>query len=152
MAAPTPIPVLPDQRAQCLAARGNLTVAETSVVSGYRVETWTAWENEHRGIPPGVLENFRDFAKRKFPHYRSDLQLDTANLVIPRLVPPSRQGNPTPARVVAAIRWDYEVGLLSVAQCVARYSTLVSDRTVRGICAGTIQPDVKASRFDLLWR
>lgn len=73
-------------------------------------------------------------------------------LVIPRLIAPRTGGNPVPARLVAAVRWDYEVGLLSVAQCVERYSTLLAADTVRDICAGRIHPDVKASRLKLLWR
>lgn len=73
-------------------------------------------------------------------------------LVIPRLIAPRTAGNATPDRLVAAVRWDYEYGLLSVAQCVARYSTLLAHDTVRDICAGRIHPDVKASRMKLLWR
>jgi len=73
-------------------------------------------------------------------------------LVIPRLIPPRTAGNPTPDRLVAAVRWDYEVGLMSVAQCVARYSTLLGKQVVYDICAGRIHPDVKASRLKLLWR
>lgn len=76
-------------------------------------------------------------------------------LVIPRLIPPRTAGNPgtaLPERLVAAVRWDYEYGLLSMAQCAARYSTLIGGQTVRDICAGRIHPDVKASRLKLLWR
>ena len=73
-------------------------------------------------------------------------------LVIPRLIAPRTAGNPTPARLVAAVRWDYEIGLMSVAQCIERYSTLLSAHTVRDICAGRAHPDVKASRMKLLWR
>jgi len=73
-------------------------------------------------------------------------------LVIPRLIAPRTAGNPTPARVVAAVRWDYEYGLLSMAQCAERYSSLLCAHTVRDICAGRIHPDVKASRLKLLWR
>lgn len=73
-------------------------------------------------------------------------------LVIPRLIAPRTAGNATPARLVAAVRWDYEYGLLSMAQCVARYSTLLAADTVRDICAGRTHPDVKASRLKLLWR
>jgi len=73
-------------------------------------------------------------------------------LVIPRLIAPRTAGNPTPARLVAAVRWDYEIGLMSVAQCAERYSTLLSAHTVRDICADRIHPGVKASRLKLLWR
>lgn len=73
-------------------------------------------------------------------------------LVIPRLIAPRTAGNPTPDRLVAAVRWDYEYGLLSVTQCIARYSTLLGGQTVRDICAGRIHPGVKASRLKLLWR
>jgi len=76
-------------------------------------------------------------------------------LVIPRLIPQAARGNPdkaTPARLVAAVRWDYEVGLLSIAQCIERYGTLLHPNTVRDICAGRTHPDVKASRLKLLWR
>lgn len=73
-------------------------------------------------------------------------------LVIPRLIPPRTAGNPTPARLVAAVRWDYEVGLLSMSQCIDRYSTLLGADTVRDICADRIHPGVKASRLKLLWR
>jgi len=74
-------------------------------------------------------------------------------LVIPRLVAPRITArHATPDRLVAAVRWDYEVGLLSIAQCIERYSTLLAHDTVRDICAGRIHPDVKASRLKLLWR
>lgn len=73
-------------------------------------------------------------------------------LVIPRLIAPRTAANATPDRLVAAVRWDYDYGLLSVAQCIARYSTLLGAHTVRDICAGRIHPDVKASRLKLLWR
>jgi hypothetical protein len=75
-------------------------------------------------------------------------------LVIPRLIPSSSatRGQPAPARLVAAVRYDYEIGLLSVAQCVARYSTLAGRSLVQDICAGRAYPDVKASRMKLLWR
>jgi hypothetical protein len=64
----------------------------------------------------------------------------------------SKRANTVPDRLVAAVRWDYEYGLLSVVQCIERYSTLLSHDTVRDICAGRIHPDVKASRLKLLWR
>ena len=64
----------------------------------------------------------------------------------------SKRANAAPDRLVAAVRWDYEYGLLSVAQCIERYSTLLSHQVVRDICAGRIHPDVKASRLKLLWR
>jgi hypothetical protein len=74
-------------------------------------------------------------------------------LVIPRLIAPHHHGgDTTPARLVAAIRYDYEIGLLSMAQCAERYNTLVSARMVRDICYGHAHPDVKASRMKLLWR
>ena len=73
-------------------------------------------------------------------------------LGIPRLIALRTAGSPTPDRLVAAVRWDYEYGLLSVAQCVERYSTLLGAGTVRDICAGRSHPDVKASRLKLLWR
>lgn len=64
----------------------------------------------------------------------------------------TKRANAAPDRLVAAVRWDYEYGLLSQAQCVERYSTLLGAHTVRDICAGRIHPDVKASRLKLLWR
>jgi hypothetical protein len=73
-------------------------------------------------------------------------------LVIPRLIAPRTGGDTTPARLVAAIRYDYEIGLLSTAQCVERYSTVLGARMVRDICYGHAHPDVKASRLKLLWR
>lgn len=73
-------------------------------------------------------------------------------LGIPRLIAPRTAANATPDRLVAAVRWDYEVGLLPQAQCVERYSTLLAADTVRDICAGRIHPGVKASRLKLLWR
>ena len=73
-------------------------------------------------------------------------------LVIPRLIAPRMAANATPDRMVAAVRWDYEYGLLSMAQCVERYGTVIGANTVRDICAGHIRPDVKASRMKLLWR
>lgn len=78
---------------------------------------------------------------------------DTPAPVAPKWI--TRKGRPLqaiPDRLVAAVRWDYEVGLLSQTQCVARYSTLLSAHSVRDICAGRTHPDVKASRLKLLWR
>lgn len=72
-------------------------------------------------------------------------------LVIPELIP-RRASRAIPDRLVAAIRWDYEYELLSAAQCVERYSTLLGNHAVYDICAGRIYPDVKASRMKLLWR
>jgi len=73
-------------------------------------------------------------------------------LAIPRLVKGATRGRSMPDRLVAAVRWDYEYGLMSVAQCVERYSSLLCAHTVRDICAGRMHPGVKASRMKLLWR
>lgn len=74
-------------------------------------------------------------------------------LRIPRLVPPRRPGvQQVPARLVAAVRYDYEIGLMQLADVVRRYSTLLAADTVRDICAGRIYPEVKASRCKLNWR
>lgn len=71
---------------------------------------------------------------------------------IPTLNAPRTGGNPIPDRVIAAIRWDYECNLLSMAQCVERYSTLVHAGAVRDICARRWRPDVTASKYELLWK
>lgn len=76
----------------------------------------------------------------------------SAALVIPTFLPPAPRGTHLPDRLVAAVRYDFEYGLLSVAQCIERYSTLVGADMVRDICAGRAHPDVKASRMKLLWR
>lgn len=71
----TSYPILPNQRQLCLAARGNLKWWEIVAVIGYNKSAWYDWEVERRGINPAILENFRAAAKRRFPHYRSDLAL-----------------------------------------------------------------------------
>jgi hypothetical protein len=73
-------------------------------------------------------------------------------LIIPRFVQPAPRPQTTPPRLVAAIRYDYEIGLMSQIDVVRRYSTVLDAGTVRDICAGRIHPDVKASRFKLNWR
>lgn len=71
---------------------------------------------------------------------------------IPRFLQPKPRGNALPARLVAAVRYDYEIGLMQLADVVRRYSTLLAADTVRDICAGRIYPEVKASRCKLNWR
>jgi hypothetical protein len=57
----------------------------------------------------------------------------------------------TPDRVIAAVRWDYEVGLLSLAQLRERYGSILVASTINDIAAGRLRPDIKASRFVVKW-
>ena len=54
-------------------------------------------------------------------------------------------------RLVAAVRWDYEYGLLSHAQLVHKYRLVLSPAGVRGIIYGDTQPQVKAAKHALAW-
>jgi hypothetical protein len=55
------------------------------------------------------------------------------------------------SRLVAAIRWDYEHGLLSMADVVRKYRQVASERVVRGIMRGETDPGVKAFKDPVAW-
>ena len=57
----------------------------------------------------------------------------------------------TPDRVIAAVRWDYEVGMLSCAQLRRRYGSILVPDTIYDIVSGRLRPDIKASRFVIKW-
>lgn len=67
-------PIMPGQRQRCLDARGNLTLDQACLVSGYGRYAWFMWEYEKAPVPDGFLNAFRAAAAKKFPHYRSDLK------------------------------------------------------------------------------
>lgn len=54
-------------------------------------------------------------------------------------------------RLVAAIRWDYEYGLMSRAEVVAKYRLVAGRDTVRDILERAAYPEVKAQRHALAW-
>lgn len=51
-----------------------------------------------------------------------------------------------PDSLVAAIRWDYEDGLMRLADVQAKYKGQVSASYVAAICYRKARPDVKARR------
>lgn len=76
----------------------------------------------------------------------------------PLAVPVFIQGKPRgakpelPARVVGALRWDYEVGLMSMADVARKYSGIMHPATARRIMNRTSYPDVKSVRNTAAWR
>jgi hypothetical protein len=54
-------------------------------------------------------------------------------------------------RLVAAIRYDYEVALLDMAQVVRKYRLVVNETTAREIMNGVAYPEVKAEHHRLAW-
>lgn len=54
-------------------------------------------------------------------------------------------------RLVAAVRWDYEVGLLSRAEVVHKYRLVIAKSTAYQIMAGTLYPDVAPVRHSRAW-
>lgn len=68
-------PILSDQRAKCMSARGNLTQEQAGKAAGVTKTCWHSWEVERVGAPPGVIHHFRRVAFAMFPHYRSDLRM-----------------------------------------------------------------------------
>lgn len=76
---------------------------------------------------------------------------------VPTFIPPEgapvcldrvRMGRPrsTPDHVAAAIRWDYEHGLMSIHDLVDRWRGHVSASTVKRIAYGEIYRDVAAAK------
>lgn len=60
----------------------------------------------------------------------------------------------TPAintRLIAAVRWDFERGLLSVAQLVQKYRLVMAANDVRAIASHLVYPGVKPQRNALAW-
>jgi hypothetical protein len=55
---------------------------------------------------------------------------------------------PLPRSLVAAIRWDYEYGLLSQNDLVRKYAEVASATSVRGIASLRRHPDILAVRND----
>lgn len=53
--------------------------------------------------------------------------------------------------LVAAVRWDYEVGLQSQAEIARKYRQVMHSTTVYDICAGRIYADVAPVRNNLAW-
>lgn len=66
-----------------------------------------------------------------------------------RVRPPpktARKNTAIPEDVVAAIRWDYDDGLMRLADIQAKYAGKVSTAYVSAICYRNARPDVKAKR------
>lgn len=58
---------------------------------------------------------------------------------------------PMRRNLVAAVRWDYEVGLQSQAEIARKYRQVMHPATAYGICARRIHPDVAPVRNNLAW-
>lgn len=56
------------------------------------------------------------------------------------------------ARLVAAIRWDFEIGLQSTADLVVKYRDVASAEQVRGICGNTLDKGVRAQHAPYIWK
>lgn len=54
-------------------------------------------------------------------------------------------------RLVAAIRWDYEYGLMSRADVAAKYRLVAGKSCVYDILSGDSYAEVKAQRHALAW-
>lgn len=54
-------------------------------------------------------------------------------------------------RLAAAVRYDYEVALLSMADVVHKYRLVISAATARDIMNGLIYPEVKSAHHALAW-
>lgn len=64
---------------------------------------------------------------------------------------PQRNVVRIPPALVAAVRWDYEYGLMAQGDLVAKYRLVLSESSVRGIASGRRHPEVKARRQALAW-
>ncbi len=67
---------------------------------------------------------------------------------------PKPLGRPPDAlhpRLVAAVRWDFDIGLLSVSQLVDKYRLVLSRHHVEQIANGKSHPTIKAERCALAW-
>ena len=68
--------------------------------------------------------------------------------------PPAPKASAAPkldTRLVAALRWDFEIGLLSMAQVVEKYRLVVSAPTARAIMNRKTYTDVQPARNALAW-
>jgi hypothetical protein len=54
-------------------------------------------------------------------------------------------------RIVEAVRYDYEIGLLSMAQVVRKYARVIGADAARDIMNRTTYPEVKPKRHPLGW-
>lgn len=74
-------------------------------------------------------------------------------MYIPKFAPKKpAHARAIPDRLIAAVRYDFEVGMLSLAQLRERYGTLMHPSSIREITAGELRPEIKASKFVLNWR
>ena len=58
---------------------------------------------------------------------------------------------PMHPRLVAAVRWDYEIGLLSQAEIARKYRLVMHATTAYDICARRIHPDVVPMQNPVAW-
>jgi len=58
---------------------------------------------------------------------------------------------PLHPRLVAAVRWDYEVGLVSCAEVVRKYRLVMGESAARRIMSREVQPEVAPVRHALAW-
>lgn len=54
-------------------------------------------------------------------------------------------------QLVAAVRWDYVVGLFSHADIVHKYRLVLDVDTARAICAGYVDAHIMPARHVLAW-
>lgn len=62
----------------------------------------------------------------------------------PAAVPATQSGLKT--RLVAAIRWDFEIGMLSRGQIIRKYEGVAGPWAIRGIVGRTMDPDIAPRR------
>ena len=77
--------------------------------------------------------------------------MNTAALPIPTFLPAKQHGNAAGRRLVAAVRYDYEVALLAPADIVRKYADLMSKSTVYEVLNYTCQPEVRAAQCSVVW-
>lgn len=75
----------------------------------------------------------------------------SAALIIPTFLPPKQHGNAADRRLVGAIRYDYEVGLLAPADIVRKYAELLNRTTVYEVLNYTCQVEVRAAHCSITW-
>ena len=77
--------------------------------------------------------------------------MSTAALPIPTFLPAKQHGNAADRRLVAAIRYDYEIGLWAPADIVRKYAPLMCTTSVYAVLNYTSQPEVRAAQCSMTW-
>lgn len=68
------LPIIPNQAARVLAARGTLTQREAGIIIGKTAQMWSMYENNRVGIKEEFLLHFEEKAAKMFPKYRGNLR------------------------------------------------------------------------------